>query len=76
MSDIKATDWQQQMDFVSSRFDKYGVWVMISSNQSHVVARRPRAMAHLFTWREWLSMPAHEENPISVAIGMSGGSYS
>lgn len=70
MSGIKASDWQQQMDFMRSRYDEYGVWVMLSANETHVVGRRPRASARLFSWREWLSMPAHETNPISVAIGM------
>lgn len=72
MSGLEARDWQQQADFIQRRFDSNGVWIFDGAGDGFVVARRPRCALHVFTWREWLSMPAHEENPVSIAIRAKG----
>jgi hypothetical protein len=55
-------------DFVGTRFDEYGPWVLLSATKEGVTARRPRAGTKWFTWREWWEMPAHEENSLQAAL--------
>lgn len=56
------------VDFVSTRFDEFGAWQLISATKEGVTARRSRCVPRFFCWKDWFAMPAHHENSLQALI--------